>query len=146
MVRSLAYRTFQRWAGRTASMSARAPSRVARMACTRRRAENLPRRMHSASDCDRKSSVWTVDHPSNFGRLVLGCINADFRVQIRVVKRLTRSTWRPCISKMDGRKDGTHRKRKGKKRSTNSTFFWRPKFSKFHKNINFYCQFFCIFF
>jgi len=38
------------------------------------------------------------------------------RDQIRVRKRLTRSTWRPCISKMDERKDGTHRKRKGKEK------------------------------
>ena len=49
----------------------------------------------------------TVVHSSNFRRLVLSCIDADFRNQILVGKLLTRST--------------------------NSTLFARPKFSKFVK-------------
>ena len=53
---------------------------------------------------------------SKFERSVLLCIEADLRDQIRVGKRLTRSTWRLCISKMYERKDGTHRKRKGKRK------------------------------
>ena len=47
----------------------------------------------------------------NFEGLVLGCIEADFRNQILVGKLLTRST--------------------------NSTLFARPKFSKFAKNSRF---------
>ena len=38
------------------------------------------------------SADWDPLFPRIFGRLVRGCINTDFRDQIRVLKRLTRST------------------------------------------------------
>ena len=80
----------------------------------------------------RHSSKVVNDSISNFEGSVLLCIEADLRDQIRVGKRLTRSTWRPCISKMDEGKDGTHWKRKGKKKDLqipqchSSFFFSRP--------------------